>query len=246
MSGQKITFVENLSITPARVNRLTGEIFLNARVWNKLPDGFKKFILAHEEGHYVLQTTNEIEADNFAFNQLAGTFENSLKTCVYTLADVLPFTNDSHTLRLLNMYRSALQFQANKYGDIETKNELKRISHEIKKIQDMIFSSFSSLYDFQEYSEDLFNPTVGQWFRNMKVEPGAQPVASVPVMSATKQIIEPALYATNQQEQVKKTVVQEKVSLDEIPDYTTPTVTIDLKTILIAALAIVVFILLIK
>ncbi len=239
----KITFVENLGITPARVNRHTGEILLNSRVWNKLPEGFQKFILAHEEGHYVLQTTSEIEADNYAFQKLAGTFKNSLKTCVATLADVLPFTSDSHTLRLLNMYRLALLYQANKYGDQPTIKELERIEKIIKN-NEMKNSNFTSPYEFQGYSEDLFKPSVGMWFRDVGTSGAATTTATKPNQGAT---IPVAPVSIHQGTALPTSASSSgKVLLQEIPDYTVQTITLDVKNILIAALAIVVFILLIR
>lgn len=134
-------YVDDLGITPARVNRETGEILLNRKVWNKLPSGFRSFILAHEEGHYVLQTTDELKADEYAFNKLAGSFKNSLKTCVETLADVLPFTTDEHSLRLLQIYLLGLKHDYKKKQSPELKKEIDFIGNMINKSMKTAYTS---------------------------------------------------------------------------------------------------------
>ena len=58
------TFSDSIGSTPAKVNRETGEVFLNKTVWPTLSKPYQAFILKHEEGHYVLKTTNELEADH--------------------------------------------------------------------------------------------------------------------------------------------------------------------------------------
>lgn len=239
-----------MGVTPARVNRVTGEIFLNARVWNRLPDGFKKFILAHEEGHYFLQTTNEIEADNYAFEKLAGTFENSLKTCVSTLADVLPFTNDSHTLRLLNIYRRALKWQAEKYGDEQTITELKRIEKEFENLKNNTFMMdfTGSQYEFRGYGDKNFMPSVGKMFRYIPIDSDVSN-QSISAPAAVGPELKSSNNATVQSLQRNEQLGQ-KVSLSEIPDYSISISpfdfgNIDFKEMLIGGLAILVFILLI-
>lgn len=50
----------------ARVNRTDGTLYLKPQIWKLLPQGEKDFVLYHEEGHLVLQTTDEFEANLYA------------------------------------------------------------------------------------------------------------------------------------------------------------------------------------
>lgn len=55
--------------SPARCNHLTGEIFLNYRMWPWIPKWQKKFIIAHEEGHLVKNTEFDDVADRYALEK---------------------------------------------------------------------------------------------------------------------------------------------------------------------------------
>jgi hypothetical protein len=57
--------------TPARVEMNTGVMERNMSVFNRIPESHQMFIMLHEMAHVVLQTTNEIEADAWAFKQYA-------------------------------------------------------------------------------------------------------------------------------------------------------------------------------
>lgn len=52
--------------TPARVHRPTGTVYLTPRFYAKYTPIQQRFIILHELGHYVKQTTDETEADKFA------------------------------------------------------------------------------------------------------------------------------------------------------------------------------------
>lgn len=52
--------------TPARVHRPTGTVYLTPRFYEKYTPIQQRFIILHELGHYVKQTTDESEADRFA------------------------------------------------------------------------------------------------------------------------------------------------------------------------------------
>jgi len=56
--------------TPARVNRKTGTIYLNKSVFDKFSPLYKKFVLAHEECHYIFQTKDEEMCDSYAMYKL--------------------------------------------------------------------------------------------------------------------------------------------------------------------------------
>lgn len=50
----------------ARVNRIDGTLYLKPQIWDNLPQGEKDFVLWHEKGHIVLQTTDEYKANKYA------------------------------------------------------------------------------------------------------------------------------------------------------------------------------------
>lgn len=52
--------------TPARVHRPTGTVYLTPLFYQKYTPIQQHFIILHELGHYVKQTTDESEADRFA------------------------------------------------------------------------------------------------------------------------------------------------------------------------------------
>lgn len=52
--------------TPARVHRPTGTVYLTPLFYEKYTPIQQRFIILHELGHYVGQTTDESEADRFA------------------------------------------------------------------------------------------------------------------------------------------------------------------------------------
>jgi len=103
--------VSGLGLTPARVHRPTGTVFLNSEIWDKLPPEDQDFILGHEEGHFCEQTISEIKADGYAFNKLAGKKENSLRNIVSTISHNLEITKiPEHKKRYeLIVYRAFLK-----------------------------------------------------------------------------------------------------------------------------------------
>lgn len=63
--------VEKLNGTPARADHRNGIILLSKSHFDKIKNPiFKEFIIAHEEGHLVLNTKNEEQADDYAMKKL--------------------------------------------------------------------------------------------------------------------------------------------------------------------------------
>ena len=62
----------------AKVNRKTGVLFLNAKIWDELPTDQKDFVLYHEDGHLIYQTADEYKANEYAISKFvpAGQFNN--------------------------------------------------------------------------------------------------------------------------------------------------------------------------
>ena len=94
----KIHYVPGFS-GPARVNRMTGELQLNPDVWPKLTDAEKDFIMAHELGHLLLNTTSETEADAFA-DYLYANKGLSLKQSISSMTKFLDESNPQHRERV--------------------------------------------------------------------------------------------------------------------------------------------------
>jgi hypothetical protein len=55
----------------AKVNRVDKTLYLNPDIWKGLPADQKEFVLLHEKGHLVLQTTDEFEANEYAVKNFA-------------------------------------------------------------------------------------------------------------------------------------------------------------------------------
>lgn len=64
------TFPENPT-NPARTDLSTGVIEVNLEAWNLLPEYCQRFVIYHEIGHYLLQTTSEVKADDYALQKMA-------------------------------------------------------------------------------------------------------------------------------------------------------------------------------
>ncbi|MDR1172979.1 MAG: DUF3318 domain-containing protein [Bacteroidales bacterium] len=110
----KIRYVDRFveSDSPARVYRDLGLIEINLSRWLQLPKPYRDYILAHEEGHWALNTTDEMKADEYAFKKLAGKAPYSLRNSILTLYDVLPFTTPEQHRRLEAAELRALKYSA--------------------------------------------------------------------------------------------------------------------------------------
>ena len=101
--GCEIVGWEVLQECPAavRVSSDGATLLLNARKLLRYTPFERRFVVAHELGHLLMNTANESIADAFALGLLAGTVRNSLRGCVSALGkvDVPP----SRLKRLLRM-----------------------------------------------------------------------------------------------------------------------------------------------
>ena len=50
----------------AKVNRKDGTLYLNSKIWSGLPEAEQEYVLLHEKGHLVMQTTDEFKANEYA------------------------------------------------------------------------------------------------------------------------------------------------------------------------------------
>lgn len=127
-----IEYVTNLGTTPARVNRVTGECFINTPVFFNFPADIRLFILLHEAGHVVLNTTNEYEADNYAFEQYAK-LGRSLKNSVKALSTVLPFSNQEQYNRVIQQFIRAYEYDNYHNHNKKTNHTLNNMYHILDK-----------------------------------------------------------------------------------------------------------------
>ena len=123
-----IITVPGLGMTPARVHRGTGTVFLNSDIWPLLSKDAQDFVLAHEEGHYIDQTVSEFQADRYALNKFVGSRENSLKKISSVVWDTLyPETNPEHKRRYLAVVRQLLVIDIVKFGNYNAYQILKKM-----------------------------------------------------------------------------------------------------------------------
>lgn len=88
----------------AQMDMLTGECFLNADTFPQLPPNWQAFILLHEQGHYVLNTRDELEVDSYAFYEYAKT-GRSLYDSILAQTRILDESNPEHRMRVAQQER---------------------------------------------------------------------------------------------------------------------------------------------
>lgn len=109
-------YIADIGQTPARVNRVTGDLYLNEKTWHNLTEEEQRFILLHELGHLTLQTKDEVKADSFAFLNFAEE-GNSLRGGVSALINNLNFQNAEHLHRVKALTTLAALYDAGKNGE---------------------------------------------------------------------------------------------------------------------------------
>ena len=98
--------------TPCACDRVDKIIFINHDLYDKLTLFQKKFWIWHEKGHINLNTEDEIKADNYAFDHMAGTEFRSLKQIIEAAEDLLDENLPYHQERIDNLYERALKWDA--------------------------------------------------------------------------------------------------------------------------------------
>lgn len=97
--------------TPAAIDRETGILYINMKLYGELTPFEKRFVKLHEYGHYNLKTSDEIAADAYAFDQLVGTEKYSINQMGQLLEDkILDPSKPGHAARI-----SALRLRAEKW-----------------------------------------------------------------------------------------------------------------------------------
>ncbi|MGZ3999149.1 MAG: hypothetical protein ACXVIY_00900 [Mucilaginibacter sp.] len=111
-----IVKVEDLVTTPAKVNRRTGVMYISLAHFRQMPYEHCLFVMLHEKGHVVQQTTDEVAADTWAFNEYAK-MGYSLNESVKALTRVLDDQNPEHYWRMYLQLERAKNFDREVNGN---------------------------------------------------------------------------------------------------------------------------------
>jgi hypothetical protein len=131
-SFSKVRFINTPLEGIAKSSPRTKELVINMHYWPRLKKEHQFFVLAHEEGHVVLKTRDEMEADDWAAKKY---FEAGYKLSesVKALSEHLDRNNPVHIGRAWLQYNRALQYDwqhnqnANSFREqYETANTIKQ------------------------------------------------------------------------------------------------------------------------
>jgi hypothetical protein len=141
--------------SPALADLQDRVITVNTPVFNRYDNFTKKYILLHEKGHIKLNTFNEIAADSYAFDHLAGTEPYSLRNSVKALQTALPFTHPAHDERLRKQVIRALTWDA-AHGNTAAQKELDEMNR-YAYFFDYIPYQNSGTEEYNRYMINLLN-----------------------------------------------------------------------------------------
>lgn len=141
-----ITYVDSkeLGTCPAAVVMDDGTIQVNADVWNLYTPYQQRFILAHEQGHYELQTSSEEQADLYALRRLHGSEPQSLKQSIETLVKM---GNAIPPHRVEALYRQALMIDTEINHNPKAARELTMLNNNNNKNNKIMRQSKYNLYN---------------------------------------------------------------------------------------------------
>ena len=98
----KITWVPRVPKgTPARVDHYTGEMFLSQKALKGMPADYIYIVMLHEEGHIVIPTRDEDEADAYSFKRYTELGFN-IEDTVKALKALLNNNNPAHHHRIMD------------------------------------------------------------------------------------------------------------------------------------------------
>lgn len=112
---------DDLGATPAVVNRRTGEVYISRRLWPHIKKEHRLFILLHEHAHFVLNTSDEVKADELAF-RLYAERGYSLTEAVRALTQVLNYKNPEHAWRTYLQLERAARYDYKKNNNKALEN----------------------------------------------------------------------------------------------------------------------------
>ncbi|TKB96852.1 hypothetical protein [Pedobacter cryophilus] len=112
----EVVHVPDLGKTPASVNRKTGVMYISLKHTKKMPFEHILFMMLHENAHVVLQTTDEVLADEKAFKDYAD-LGYSLNASIKALTQVLNEKNKDHAWRMYLQLERAKAYDLKKNGN---------------------------------------------------------------------------------------------------------------------------------
>ena len=145
--------------SPAAIDRTNGILYINPKLFNRLTPFQKKFVKYHEMGHYKFQTSDELVADAYAFDQLAGTEFRSLKQALGCINDVLKNNNPTKQLRYDALYRRVLEWDYKNTGNLLAKRELDFIN--TGRIEKWVSASEKNTLAMSEFTKTLLTSLTG-------------------------------------------------------------------------------------
>jgi len=117
----QVVHTTHIGNSPAAIDRALGILYLNPDILQTLTPFQQKFVYWHEMGHYHLDTPDEIKADAYAFDKLAGTEFRSLKQCLESLEEVLSEDNPTLAPRLKALKIRAFEWDAKRGNKVAQK-----------------------------------------------------------------------------------------------------------------------------
>ena len=145
--------------SPAAIDRTNGILYINPKLFNRLTPFQKKFVKYHEMGHYKFQTSDELVADAYAFDQLAGTEFRSLKQALGCINDVLKNNNPTKQLRYDALYRRVLEWDFKNTGNLLAKQELDFLQS--GKVEKWVSTSEKNTLAMSEFTKTLLTSLTG-------------------------------------------------------------------------------------
>lgn len=142
MEKLTLKYVEKgMGINPARVNLDTGEVEVNAPLFKTYTPLQKNLILAHEAGHVHYDTVDdEILADRYALELMAGTEPQSLRKSVDALLAVLADERIPEN-RKKAIIVNALCIDAERFGNDHARQLLDELGKEARIANDLLIAS---------------------------------------------------------------------------------------------------------
>ena len=145
--------------SPAAIDRTNGILYINPKLFNRLTPFQKKFVKYHEMGHYKFQTSDELVADAYAFDQLAGTEFRSLKQALGCINDVLKNNNPTKQLWYDALYRRVLEWDYKNTGNLLAKQELDFLQS--GKVEKWVSASEKNTLAMSEFTKTLLTSLTG-------------------------------------------------------------------------------------
>ena len=153
------TIAPYIQDSPAAIDRTNGILYINPKLFNRLTPFQKKFVKYHEMGHYKFQTSDELVADAYAFDQLAGTEFRSLKQALGCINDVLKNNNPTKQLRYDALYRRVLEWDYKNTGNLLAKQELDFLQS--GKVEKWVSASEKNTLAMSEFTKTLLTSLTG-------------------------------------------------------------------------------------